>query len=128
MTLVGDDAERTVAAALSEMGFDLVYQSRASRGAFDLIAARGAVQLGLQVKRSDLPLRFTRHAWSRMEAEAARLGWVWIVAAVDRQGKLTLLDPARARKREEARLDEAAAVHDLLLWLDRRRAPTGRSR
>ena len=32
MTLVGDEAERSVATALAVMGFDLVYQSRASRG------------------------------------------------------------------------------------------------
>ena len=38
MTIVGDEAEQAVAAFLAGLGFDLVYQSRASRGAFDLLA------------------------------------------------------------------------------------------
>ncbi len=33
MTVVGDEAEKTVARHLARLGFDLVYQSRASRGA-----------------------------------------------------------------------------------------------
>src|SRR5262249_40525193 len=60
MTLLGDEAERAVAEHLAGLGFDLVYQSRASRGAFDLLALRGPAQLGVQVKRGDLPLRFAK--------------------------------------------------------------------
>ena len=48
--------ERVVAEHLARSGFELVYQSRGSRGAFDLLATRGAQQLGVQVKRSPLPL------------------------------------------------------------------------
>jgi len=121
MTLVGDEAERTVAAGLASMGFDLVYQSRTSRGAFDLLAIRGGTQLGVQVKRSAPPLRFSRTAWSRMEADSARFGWAWVVAAVDRRGEMTILDPSRARRGREVRLGEAAAIENLLLWLDRPR-------
>jgi AAA+ ATPase superfamily predicted ATPase len=124
MTLVGDEAEQAVAAALAEMGFDLVYQSRASRGAFDLLAIRGSVQLGVQVKRSDLPLRFPRTAWSRMQAEAARHRWEWVVAAVGRDGRVSILDPAHAIVAVAARLDEKAKVDNLLLWLDRPNART----
>ncbi len=120
MTLVGDEAERTVASALAVMGFDLVYQSRASRGSFDLLGIRGSSQLGIQVKRSALPLRFPLAAWSRMEADSARLGWAWVVASVDRRAKVTILDPTRARRGREVRLDETAAVENLLLWLDQR--------
>ena len=101
------------------MGFDLVYQSRASRGAFDLLAIRGATQLGVQVKRRSLPLRFARADWSRMEAEAERLGWRWVVAAVDPAGPIAVLDPARAVEGREVRLDAAAAIPNLLLWIDR---------
>jgi hypothetical protein len=121
MTLVGDDAERTVASVLAAMGFDLVYQSRASRGSFDLLSIRGGAQLGIQVKRSAPPLRFPRAAWSRMEADAARLGWAWVVVAVDRQGRVTILDPAHASLGREVRLDEGAAIENLLVWLDRPR-------
>jgi hypothetical protein len=119
MALVGDEAEKAVAWALAAMGFDLVYQSRASRGSFDLLGLRGGTQLGVQVKRSTLPLRFGRTAWSRMEADAARLRWVWVVASVDRQGAVTILDPTRAHRGREVRLDEAAIIENLLTWVDR---------
>ena len=124
MTLVGDEAEQAVAAVLAEMGFDLVYQSRTSRGAFDLLAIRGPFQLGVQVKRSDLPLRFPRTVWSRMEAEAARHGWQWVLAAVGRDGRVRILDPGHAVIATEARLGQDAIVDNLLLWLDRPKVRT----
>jgi hypothetical protein len=110
------------------MGFDLIYQSRASRGAFDLMATRGPRQLGVQVKRSALPLRFTAAAWGRMEAEAKRFGWRWVVAAVTPppDDRVILLDPADARVRKNVTLDAAASIDNLLLWVDRR--TTGDSR
>ena len=119
MSVIGDEAELAVARALSAMGFDLIYQSRASRGAFDLLATRGAMQLGVQVKRSDLPLRFPREEWARMEAEGERLGWRWVVAAVGRDESITILDPAKARKGRELRLGENAGIPNLLRWMDR---------
>ncbi len=122
MSVIGDQAERAVAQALSSMGFDLVYQSRASRGAFDLLATRGAVQVGLQVKRSPLPLRFTRAEWSRMAADARRLGWHWVVAAMSPDEIVTLLDPALARHGREVRLDDSAALSNLPRWVDVRSA------
>ncbi|HVV83033.1 MAG TPA: hypothetical protein VHE35_08125 [Kofleriaceae bacterium] len=120
MTVIGDAAEREVASHLARLGFDLVYQSRASRGAFDLLATRGARQLGLQVKRSDLPLRFDRAAWQRMGADARRLGWRWAIAAVGSDGTVRFLDPAAARRGKELRLTEAAIIDNLTAWLDRR--------
>jgi AAA+ ATPase superfamily predicted ATPase len=121
MTLIGDDAERATASHLAGMGFDLVYQSRASRGAFDLLATRGARQLALQVKRTALPVRFSRSAWKRMEAEADRFGWRWVVAVVtpEPDGRVRVLDPGRARIGREARLGGEAAIDNLLRWLDR---------
>lgn len=100
MTVVGDDGERDVARALADLGFELVYQSKASRGAFDLLAIRAGVMVGVQVKRSALPLHFTAAAWKRMEAEARRLGWLWIVAGASPDGVVTFLDPARGRRRK----------------------------
>ncbi|MBC8074387.1 MAG: hypothetical protein IAG13_39065 [Deltaproteobacteria bacterium] len=118
MTMLGDEGERAVAERLARMGFDLVYQSRASRGAFDLLALRGAAQLGVQVKRSPLPLRFSTDAWARMVAEAERFEWQWVVAAVDDAGEVRILDPARARRGREVRFGDDAVVDNLLLWLD----------
>jgi AAA+ ATPase superfamily predicted ATPase/Holliday junction resolvase len=118
MTLLGEEAERTVAEHLARSGFELVYQSRASRGAFDLLATRGAGQLGVQVKRSALPIRFPREEWIRMEADAPRFGWRWIVAAVSPEGAVTLLDPARATRGRTVRLDARAAIDNIVAWVD----------
>ena len=118
MTVLGDEGERRAAEALASMGFDLVYRSRASRGAFDLLATRGGSQLGIQVKRSALPLVFQLPAWHRMQAEAERLGWYWVIAAVG--DDVQFLDPARARVRKTARVHPEAAIDNLLLWLDQR--------
>lgn len=119
MTFVGDDAERVVADHLARMGFDLVYQSRASRGAFDLLALRGHIQLGIQVKRSPLPIRFKKSEWNRMSADAKRFGWRWVIAAFipGPPTSVVILDPARVRLKREARLDEEATITNLLEWL-----------
>lgn len=117
MKMIGDEAETRVAEHLSRMGFDLIYQSRGSRGAFDLLATRGADQLGIQVKRSRLPLRFKKAAWNRMAADAKKWGWRWIVAAVADNGEVSLLDPALAGKRAEVSLSARARIENLLAWL-----------
>ncbi|MCG5051524.1 MAG: ATP-binding protein [Myxococcales bacterium] len=116
MKVIGDEAEANVAAHLARLGFDLIYQSRASRGAFDLLAIRGGVQLGVQVKRTTLPLSLPSADWKRMEAEAARLGWRWVVAVATPDEQVRFLDPSQRRG---GRIHEAAAIANLLLWLDR---------
>jgi Holliday junction resolvase len=119
MSIIGDAAEREVAGLLARMGFDLVYQSRASRGSFDLLATRAATQLGVQVKRSPLPLRFSRTAWNRMAADARRLGWRWTVASVTPEGEVRFLDPSKVRRGKELRLGESAAIENVVEWVDR---------
>ena len=121
MQVIGDEAEQRVAQHLAKMGFDLIYQARASRGAFDLLATRGPHQLGIQVKRSALPLRFGTAEWKRMEAEAERFGWRWVLAAVSPPpgNQLTLLDPACANVRKRVTLPQGAAIDNLLSWIDR---------
>ena len=118
MRVIGDEAELTVAEHLARMGFDLVYQSRGSRGAFDLLATRAGDQLGVQVKRSPIPLRFATTDWQRMKADGKRLNWRWIVASVNLVGDVALLDPAKARKRKEIRIGKAAIIDNLLEWLE----------
>ena len=118
MSVIGDAAEREVADLLAHMGFELVYQSRASRGAFDLLATRGAIQLGLQVKRSPLPLSFTRAEWARMSADADRLGWRWAIAAVDPAGTIQFLDPQKASRGKTVRIAASAAISNLAAWID----------
>lgn len=118
MTVIGDEGERRAAEALAALGFELVYQSRASRGAFDLLAIRAGVMLGVQVKRTALPVRFADAAWKRMEGEAERLGWLWVVAAVEPEGPVRFLDPKKARRQKGTTLGTGAAIENLLLWID----------
>jgi len=118
MTVLGDAAERDVAIHLSNLGFELVYASRASRGAFDLLAIRGAVQLAIQVKRSALPVAFKPAEWQRMVADARRFGWRWTIAAVDAEGAIHFLDPAKARRTKGVRLGAGAAIDNLVAWID----------
>lgn len=54
-----------------------------------------------------------------MEADAKRLGWRWIVIAVDPTGDVRAFDPARARRAREVRLHEDAIIDNVLAWLDR---------
>jgi AAA+ ATPase superfamily predicted ATPase/Holliday junction resolvase len=121
MKVLGDEGERLVAEHLASLGFDLVYQSRASRGAFDLLALRGSARLAVQVKRTELPVRFSRTEWSRMAADAKRFGWRFVVAVATPEGEVLVLDPARASKQKEVRLSAAARIENVPLWLDRPR-------
>jgi AAA+ ATPase superfamily predicted ATPase/Holliday junction resolvase len=120
MTVVGDDAEREIARRLAALGFELVYQSRASRGAFDLLGVRAGVQVGLQVKRSALPVRFSRSAWARLHSDGRRLGWRWLVAVVTPAGAVHFFDPARARVGAAVTLTADRAVDNVLRWLEAR--------
>lgn len=120
MTLIGDEAERAVARTLAELGFELVYQSRASRGAFDLLAIRAGAMVGVQVKRSPVPLHFARSAWKRLEGEAKRLSWLSVVASVGSDGQVTFLDPAKKRSAQKGvSLGGGAVIENLLIWIDR---------
>jgi Holliday junction resolvase len=79
--LLGNESERRVAEALAREGFRLVYQSRASRGAFDLLAIVDNLQVGLQVKSAErqsphIPLEVLE----RIVYEGERLGWIPAIA------------------------------------------------
>lgn len=134
MRVVGDEAEKAVAEHLARTGFELVYQSRGSRGAFDLLAMRGAHRLGVQVKRADLPVRFPSAEWARMGSDGEQLCSRWLVMAVSKDAGVLALDPAKARKTPRgASLDAHAVIPNLLLWLDEGKArapeaPVKRSR
>lgn len=118
MAVVGDEAELEVARRFATMGFELVYQSRASRGAFDLLGIRDGLQLGVQVKRTALPLRFSKPEWQRLGKDAERLGWRFVLAVVPPSGGgVVFLDPAAARIAKAVSLDERARIDNLLAWL-----------
>jgi hypothetical protein len=88
------------------------------RGAFDLLALRAGVMVGIQVKRMKLPLHFSRVAWNRMEAEAKRLGWLWVVAAIDVKNEVVFLNPASATRGKGVTLKHNASIANLLAWVD----------
>ncbi len=125
MTLVGNEAELAVAKSLAEMGFELVYQSRASRGAFDLLGIRSGRPLGIQVKRADLPIGFKKMEWNRLKADAARFGWCFVIAQVEKAPsvKVRFLDPDKAQVETAVNLDESAGIANLLAWMSD--SPTG---
>ncbi len=119
LTVIGNEAELTVARALAEMGFELIYQSRASRGSFDLLAVRGGIQIGVQVKGSPLPVRFNKREWNRMNADAARYGWRFTIASVSADGaNVYFLAPEAARISRAVTLDKPTIIDNLLDWLD----------
>lgn len=72
------------------------------------------------MKRSALPLRFDKHEWSRMVAEGKRFKWSWVVAAVNPEGMVTILDPAKASIKKGVSLRETTSIGNLLQWLDAR--------
>ncbi len=117
MAVVGDEAEREVARRLADLGFELVYQSRASRGAFDLLAIRQGVQVGVQVKRTALPARLGKAERARMGADAQRLGWRALVAVVTPGPgtRVHFFDGARGPAQHRA----ADALDNVLAWLSR---------
>jgi len=118
MSVIGDEAELEIARRLSGLGFELVYQSRASRGAFDLLGVRAGVQVGIQVKRSALPVRFSKSAWARLSSDARRLDWRWLVAVVTPASQVYFFDPARARVGAAVTLTEDRALENVLQWLE----------
>ncbi|MBI4602521.1 MAG: AAA family ATPase [Planctomycetes bacterium] len=81
--LLGDATERRVVETLGRIGFRLVYQSRASRGAFDLLALHEEMQLGIQCRRTRLPHYVGKEEYHRMASEARRLRWVPLLALDD---------------------------------------------
>lgn len=117
MTVLGDEAERAAAKTLARLGFDLVFQARASRGAFDLLATQGAYQLGVQVKKATLPIWFAEADWRRMEAEADRLGWQWIVMVEAGEGSVALAPEKAIATPKGMRLTEDARIENLAVWI-----------
>ncbi|MFW5740178.1 MAG: hypothetical protein ACOC1F_07415 [Myxococcota bacterium] len=76
------------------------------------------MHLGIQVKRFRLPLRFKKTEWRRMEADSARLGWAWAIAAVGEEDSVVMLDPGRAAMKKEVRIGPDAGIENLLTWLE----------
>ena len=77
---------------------------------------RGGAQLGVQVKRTKLPVRLPKAEFDRILAESGRFGWRAIVAAVTPDDGVHMIDPAKARVGKELRLDQT--IPNVLAWMD----------
>jgi hypothetical protein len=74
--------------------------------------------LGVQVKRTRLPASLPVTDWKRMQAEAVRLGWRFVIAAVTPDDQVHFLDPDRIAAGGRPRLRTQAAIDNLLAWID----------
>ena len=84
----------------------MVYQSRASRGAFDLLAILQAREVGVQVKKASLPFYLDREELQRMRHWAKQLEWIPLLALVV-DDAVYFYDARQLRVRgESVRIDE----------------------
>lgn len=78
--LIGTEAEKAIAEKLSREGFNLVYQSKASRGAFDLLAVWDVHKVGLQIKVfAKFPFYLKIDEFDKMTYWGKKLEWVPIL-------------------------------------------------
>jgi Holliday junction resolvase len=80
--VLGDEAEQIVARRMAQAGFELIYQSKASRGAFDLLAILQTKEVGVQVKKASFPFYLRRDELQLMQYWAEKLGWAPVLALV----------------------------------------------
>lgn len=118
--LLGDESEQNVAREMARQGLSLVYQSRASRRAFDLLALYHAHEIGVQVRRiKRFPGYVSERLLGRMRREARELGW-YSLMAFDCDGQVSFHVPSSGRKTKRGRrFDGSSAVRHVLDVLDR---------
>jgi hypothetical protein len=113
--ILGDESERRVAREMARQGVGLVYQSRASRGAFDLLAVYQPHQIAVQVRRvKRFPAYLSQRELGRMEHDAAEMGWA-AVLAFDCDGEVVFhaLSAGNATRRGR-RFEKAGALRHVL--------------
>lgn len=109
--LLGTESEKAVARTLSEFGFKLVYQSKASRGTFDLLAIYDYMTIGIQCKKCELPCYVEKSLIRRMKHEARKLDWRPLLAIHTQSGMLFYdVNKLKEGKARKARIDEKTRV------------------
>lgn len=78
--VLGDETEKLIARTLAQTGFTLVYQSKASRGAFDLLAIANTTFIGIQCKKATLPYYLPSKEYEKMNFWAKKLSWIPLLA------------------------------------------------
>lgn len=113
--VLGDEAEQTVARRMAAAGFELVYQSRASRGAFDLLAILQTKEVGVQVKKGDFPYYLKKDELRLMQHWAKQLQWKSLFALVT-ENNVYFYDVTDWQVTGQSyRIDETTKVIDNLL-------------
>lgn len=116
--VLGDEAEQAVARQMAAAGFNLIYQSRASRGAFDLLAISGTKEIGIQVKKAHLPYYLPREKLHLMKHWAERLRWIPLLALViEKDVRFYDIHHLQIKGRS-CRIDEETETIDNLLMLE----------
>lgn len=115
---LGDEAERAMCQHLGREGFHLVYRSRGSRGAFDLLALLDTRPIGIQVKRRcDLPVYLDKTEHTRMVEMGRELGWLPVLAVCcPEESRFHFFDVRKVgvALRTQVRFDAGAARDHLL--------------
>jgi len=100
---------------MAAAGFELVYQSRASRGAFDLLAILQTKEVGVQVKKGAFPYYLKKDELQQMQYWAKQLRWKPLFALVT-EGDIYFYDVTDWEVKEQSyRIDETTKVIDNLL-------------
>jgi len=122
--VLGDESEQKVAREMARQGVSLIYQSRASRGAFDLLALYQVHQIGVQVRRvKRLPAYISQRELGRMKRDAAEMGW-HAALAFDTGEQVTFhaLESGTPTKRGR-RYDQTNSLRHILDVLDLQELP-----
>jgi len=116
--VLGDEAEQTVAQRMAAAGFELIYQSRASRGAFDLLAILQTKELGVQVKKGSFPYYLKKEELQLMQHWAKQLRWQPPLLALVTEADIYFYDVTEWQTEGQSyRIDETTEVIDNLLEL-----------
>jgi len=116
--VLGNETEKLIARTLAQTGFTLVYQSKASRGAFDLLAIANTTFIGIQYKKATLPYYLPIKEYERMDFWAKRLSWIPLLA-LDISGKIRFYSIYSIQHKTEKyyRIDEETSQVENLLTL-----------
>jgi len=115
--VLGDEAEKTVARRMAQTGFELIYQSRASRRAFDLLAILQTKEVGVQVKKGSFPYYLRKDELQLMQHWAKQLQWKPLFALVTEED-IYFYDVADWQAEGQSyRIDETTKIVDNLLEL-----------
>jgi len=122
-SVLGDQVEKAVAAKVAAEGFSLVYQARASRGAFDLLALLNTFAVGLQVKKAKgRSYYLSKTERDRMLEWGKRLGWQPVLCLYVSDDEMAFL-PVKAlgATKRGYRADMAKGSESLLRLVSTRR-------